>query len=85
MNIILVGNYKGIPRNHNLGRLTLFLAVGLSVIGLLAGAVGYAGYLLGSAQQIQIVHAAPPTDEIAKLDRMMEQLARQLTAEIQRG
>lgn len=77
MNIILVGQYKGTPRNHNLGRVTIFVSTTLCLIGLLVGAVGYAGYLLGAAQQIQIVHTAPPTDEIAKLDQMMERLARE--------
>ena len=77
MNIILVGNYKGTPRNYNLGRMSIFTAIVMAVSILLSASVGYAGYLLGTAEQIRVVHATAPTDEMARLDEMMEQLARE--------
>ena len=77
MNIILVGNYKGTPRNHHLGRVGLFVALILCLMVLVAAGVGYGGYLMGAAKQVRVVQAVPQTDGIAKLDQMMERLARE--------
>lgn len=74
MHIILLGRHKGIPRNINLGSVGIVVSLLLCTFALATGGMFYAGMLWGEGTRVVEQVQATPSDELAQIEAMLEEL-----------